>query len=239
MQIQPTQKTARLICGVVLIKMNEIMMKKSSPIIHIISCALILLIFPSGLWSESQTKENVYIPKNLEETFIELKKLLPPDDLMGFKETPENEIFNYHFSVGMGLRNKWGLWNKSRLAKYFNNIGIFHPDDMSMIIFKSFWRDLNNKPIQLESQIKYYQDFWKYSAPPEVVVSPIDGAQIFFILSQPCEDLTISEHCRVHFGVSKSDESPWAYQYGKGVFEPNGKDKKRIFEHLQYIRSRK
>jgi len=67
----------------------------------------------------------------------------------------------YHFGLGMGMRNEWGLWGGSRLAKWFNAQGITHPDDMSGIILHSFWRHLNGKPITLEQQVKYYQDYWK------------------------------------------------------------------------------
>lgn len=59
------------------------------------------------------------------------------------------------------MRNNWGLWSGSRLAKYFNEMGIFHPDDMSGIILTSFHRHLNGKDLQLDQQIKYYQEYWE------------------------------------------------------------------------------
>jgi hypothetical protein len=61
----------------------------------------------------------------------------------------------------MWMRNNWGLWGGSRLAKWFNNQGVKHPDDMSGVILDSFWRHLNDKPIKLEEQVKHYQDYWK------------------------------------------------------------------------------
>jgi len=66
----------------------------------------------------------------------------------------------YHMSMGLWMRNNWGLWKGSRLAKWFNAQGIIHPDDMSGIILTSFWRHLNNKPIGLDEQVKFYQDWW-------------------------------------------------------------------------------
>ena len=59
------------------------------------------------------------------------------------------------------MRNNWALWKGSELSRWFNEKGIHHPDDMSGIIFDSFWRHLNNQPLKLEEQIKYYQDYWK------------------------------------------------------------------------------
>jgi hypothetical protein len=66
-----------------------------------------------------------------------------------------------HHGVGTYLRNNWELWHGSVLAKWFNARGIHHADDMSGIILDSFWRTVNNQPIELEAQIKHYQDFWK------------------------------------------------------------------------------
>jgi len=49
----------------------------------------------------------------------------------------------------------------SRLSKYFNDIGISHPDDMSGIILKSYYRRLNNLDIELKKQVDNYQKYWK------------------------------------------------------------------------------
>jgi hypothetical protein len=61
----------------------------------------------------------------------------------------------------MWMRNSWGLWGQSRLATWFQVLGIDHADDMSSIILTSFWRHLNAKPIQLNEQVSYYLEYWK------------------------------------------------------------------------------
>ena len=58
------------------------------------------------------------------------------------------------------MRNNWGLWGGSRLSKYFNKIGIYHPDDMSAIILESYRRNLQGEAIDLESQVDFYQEYW-------------------------------------------------------------------------------
>jgi hypothetical protein len=75
----------------------------------------------------------------------------------------EEEEFtaNAHFGFGMWMRNNWKLWGGSRLSKYFTDLGIFHPDDMSGIILTSYHRHLKGKEIKLEEQIKSYKDFWE------------------------------------------------------------------------------
>jgi hypothetical protein len=109
---------------------------------------------------EKEAKE-VYIPKDLDECFVELKKLLPEKTVDEMKNGAEKDMINYHHGLGTWLRNNWGLWKGSRLSKWFNDKGVQHPDDMSGIIFDSFWRHLNNKPIKLDEQIKPYQEYWK------------------------------------------------------------------------------
>ena len=103
----------------------------------------------------------IYIPKDLDDSFAELKKMLHPDFVKEFKVGTEDDTAMHHFGLGIWMRNNWGLWGGSRLAKWFNAQGIKHADDMSGIILDSFWRHLNNKPIKLDKQVKYYQDYWK------------------------------------------------------------------------------
>ena len=69
----------------------------------------------------------------------------------------------YHFGFGMWMRNNWGLWKGSRLSKYFNSIGVYHPDDMTGIIFDSYHRQLTGHEIKLNEQVKYYQNYWAKS----------------------------------------------------------------------------
>ncbi len=108
-----------------------------------------------------QSQEDIYIPKDLNDCFVQLKKLLKPEDIKKMRRGTEDDMIQYHFGLGMWLRNNWGLWKGSRLTKWFNAQGINHPDDMSGIILDSFWRHLNDKPIKLEEQIKYYKDYWE------------------------------------------------------------------------------
>ncbi|HHH53596.1 MAG TPA: hypothetical protein ENK91_08050 [Bacteroidetes bacterium] len=106
--------------------------------------------------------EGVYIPKNLDECLSEIDKKLSEKDKKEICEMNEKEfIGSSHFGLGIGLRNSWGLWKKSRLVIHFNNMGIFHPDDMSGIILASYYRKLKGKKISLKKQVKYYKNYWE------------------------------------------------------------------------------
>lgn len=149
-------------------------MKKSGCVFIFLSALLtISLLYLANVYSEPPKTQSdvaqdtvqvepVYIPANLEECFAELGKLLPKDELKEFKDGEEDKAVSVaHFGLGMWMRNNWGLWSGSRLAKHFNEMGVFHPDDMSGIILRSFHRHLNNRELWLEQQVKRYQEYWE------------------------------------------------------------------------------
>jgi hypothetical protein len=133
-------------------------------------CLAVVLTFLAGLACAadlkiSATKDKtsptgVYIPTDLEDCFLELKKMLPEKTVTEMKSGPEKDMIKYHFGLGTWMRNNWGLWAGSRLRDYLHKLGLRHPDDMSSVILKSFWRHLNGKPLKIDEQVKYYQEYW-------------------------------------------------------------------------------
>jgi len=109
----------------------------------------------------AQLGEVDYIPADLDDCFEHLKLLIPARALADMVASSEKAMASYHLTIGMQLRNRWGLWSGSRLAQWFNTIGIYHADDMSGIILTSFWRHLNEVPINLDGQVQFYLDYWK------------------------------------------------------------------------------
>lgn len=101
------------------------------------------------------------IPTNLEECFEELKSMLPIEDQIAIIKM-ENGPIRLHHGLGQWIRNNWKLWEKdSVLTKYFQTLGLHHADDMSGLILDSFWHHLRNEPLDIEGQVKHYQDFWE------------------------------------------------------------------------------
>lgn len=101
------------------------------------------------------------IPTTLKECLSKLKTIYSTE-LEAFKNYKENRLPMLHFTFGKQIRNNFKLWNEdTKLVKYFIKLGIYHPDDMSMIIITSFHRLLNNKDINLNKQIQFYINFWK------------------------------------------------------------------------------
>jgi hypothetical protein len=203
---------------------------------------LILLSFSSAVHRASQEqdkykinptpdpasiyKSKVYVPTDLEDAFGELQKMLRPDLLKEMKNGSEQDMIRYHMGLGLWMRNNWGLWGGSRLAKYFNGVGIFHPDDMSGVILDSFWRHLNSQPIKLEEQVAYYQRFWKVNAEPKRSKCPLDGSMIE--LSMSIDDSENNQPRTIHVGRCKKRKHLWAYEHDKGWYRPDAALRKRI-----------
>lgn len=92
---------------------------------------------------------NIYIPKDLKDSFIQLDKILYQKDQEKIKQVGTEHL---HFSLGLWIRNNWGLWGGSRLEKYFRDRKpSIHPDDISAEILYQYQQWLNgNKNIAQE-----------------------------------------------------------------------------------------
>lgn len=127
----------------------------------------LLVTFNQYIYTQDDCKKSYqtenYIPKNLHDAIAYLNCVWPESDKTEFKNNEEHDaVAELHFGTGMGIRNGWGLWKgKNRITRFFKSKGISHPDDMSSIILTSFHRHLNNKPINLDEQIKYYKAYWE------------------------------------------------------------------------------
>ncbi len=103
----------------------------------------------------------VYVPRDLEDCFTELDRLLT-DELQTRLKTGEVRTWQMHMTTGLWIRNNWGLWQGSRLSRYFNGLGVYHPDDISSIILYSYVRHLRDEYVDMSNQIKFYQMYWKF-----------------------------------------------------------------------------
>jgi len=112
---------------------------------------------------EASAAKQMYVPKDLDDALKQLDLLLGDMGRAEVQRAKESDMIQYHMGLGLWMRNNWGLWAGSRLAQYFNQIGIRHPDDMTGIIFDSYWRRLHGRDIDLDAQVYRYQKYWKRS----------------------------------------------------------------------------
>ncbi|MAQ41381.1 DUF6794 domain-containing protein [Mesonia oceanica] len=106
------------------------------------------------------------IPKELKFSFEYLDKNWDAKEIETFKNISENDSTtprNYHFGIGMHLRNNLLRHNEQseNLTKFFDSIGIHHYDDMSSIILTSYHRYLNNQDIGLQAQVDKFVEYWR------------------------------------------------------------------------------
>jgi hypothetical protein len=154
--------------------------------------------------------------------------MLPPGELEHIKAmATESGMIEYHMNLGLGLRNQWGLWHDSRLARFFDQLGVHHPDDMSGIILDTFWCKLHGQPFRLDERVRHCQAYWLSMETPKDG-SPKDGARIPWVISKGSGPGTI------HLGLSTSDRSYWRYDYGSGRgIEPATSEDRKDLDELQ------
>ncbi|QIE58693.1 hypothetical protein G5B37_03685 [Rasiella rasia] len=128
---------------------------------------VLFLIFPTLLISQNDCGKFIekYIPTDLNDAIAFFECKWSEENLNEFKNKEEQKATSeLHFGTGRSLRNNWKLWaGTSELSKFFRDLGINHPDDMSGIILTSLHRKLNGIEIKLDNQIKYYKDYWAES----------------------------------------------------------------------------
>lgn len=141
------------------------------------SVLILGLILSFNLFGQNLTKNELrYIPKDFNESLIQLDKVIPDTTKSRIKTMTESDFLaQTHFTTGMWIRNYW-LYNrylfglivtKSDLRKDLASKGLFHNDDMSSVILRSFHRQLNNVDINIEQQIKEIHQHYKNLNDPQ------------------------------------------------------------------------
>ena len=102
-------------------------------------------------------------PTPLDKVHEELERILDPETLSEIDSLESaDEMISYHHSIGMMLRNEFGLWKRnSELYGYLYNMGLRHPDDMSSVVLESFWARRHGADYNMEEKVKYYVQYWE------------------------------------------------------------------------------
>lgn len=95
------------------------------------------------------TEDNQF-PNTISEAVNKLLSDLPLETRHQIMNSSEERLVNFHFGLGVGIRNEFGLWEKnSKLLedckKISGNPGL-HVDDASEIIIKALWERLKEFP---------------------------------------------------------------------------------------------
>ncbi len=105
--------------------------------------------------ASTDTLRGVYVPIDLEDCWRYLDQEWSEETKKLALEKSEDDFsVGQHFGLGLWMRNSWGLWAGSRLARYFNENGIEHPDNMSSIIVRTYYQHLRGEEIDIEELFK-------------------------------------------------------------------------------------
>jgi hypothetical protein len=118
-----------------------------------------------------------YVPLNLDEALLHLACTLEPEVLQAMYEGTEDDMYRYHFGLGMWMRNNWGLWSGSPLNEELTALGLTVADDMSGFLLVSFWRRLHGRPLRIRAQVRGYERYWEAYAEPPPLRCP-DGSEV-------------------------------------------------------------
>ena len=81
------------------------------------------------------------MPETVDEAVDRLMMVLDDEQKIALATLQEDELINLHFSLGMAIRNAFGLHNSdSRLLASCDTV--IHPDDVSGVIIKALWEQL-------------------------------------------------------------------------------------------------
>lgn len=183
----------------------------------VVFLTLIVVVAASCVPGLISLKKHPYVPSDLDDCFIYLDTTLNQAALDTLRNWTEEDLYKAHFGLGMWMRNEWGLWKGSRLSKWFNARGIWHPDDMSGIILTSYLRHLHNEPIELDNQIRYYTDYWRDNTLPDTLKCALCGRRLQSFYSQgPGVDPAYRDV--VTFVLYCSNKHPWFYSRTNGLY---------------------
>ena len=131
------------------------------------SAILLALIISTSLFANRINRK--HSPKNLNEAIMQLDKVYSDKNKREIYDMTESEYTTEsRFSIGLWVRYHWGLSQGNKLSKYFNELGIYHPNDMSAIIIHCYYRHLHHQDFELNKLIRYYQERRKALLKPEV-----------------------------------------------------------------------
>jgi len=102
--------------------------------------------------SEDAPKTGSVSPQNVDQAIARLLQMMSRDEIKKVKEEREADMVEYHFTIGLWIRNNW-LAKGSSLRSFFIQRGLYDRDKMSGIILVSFWRSVHGLPIKVDDQI--------------------------------------------------------------------------------------
>ena len=85
-------------------------------------------------------QDNFKLPETVDEAVDRLMMVLDGEQKTALTIMQEDDLINLHFSLGIAIRNAFGLHNAD--SKLLASCNASHPDDASGAIMKALWEQL-------------------------------------------------------------------------------------------------
>ena len=111
-------------------------------------------------------------PPELRPVFRALDTLLTAGARDTLRRISSDSLWLYHMSLGMYVRNEFGLWRGGPLADALRARGLRHPDDMSGVVVDAYRQFLRRERVDVDAAIRRVppppklEDFKELPVPP-------------------------------------------------------------------------
>ncbi len=93
----------------------------------------------------------VYIPKNLDDVFSSLDKMVDAESKFKVKSLPEEKVDSVLTPrLGLWMTLNWSFYEGSRLSNYLRSAGVSYPEDMASFLVVAWHRHLNGRPVEIK-----------------------------------------------------------------------------------------
>ena len=104
----------------------------------------------------------VYIPINIDDAMMQLDEIANEESrakVIGADEELVVERLNR--GLGKWMISKWNFYEGSRLSHHLKQLGVSLPNDMSSFLIRTYYRQLNGLPLQIEERAAAIYDLRK------------------------------------------------------------------------------
>lgn len=99
----------------------------------------------------------VYIPKDIDEAFLELENLSESKAREKFKSGPEDLVAKRLIKgLGEWMIVNWNFYEGSRFSHHLRLQGVSHPNDMADFMIRIYHRSLNGKALDKDKLARSY-----------------------------------------------------------------------------------
>ena len=105
---------------------------------------LLALALLTSCATEFKALKGITIPRNFTEANVELDLMFTEQQKASLR-SGETEAEDLLLTFGLQLKEYWGLWQDSKMAKFMHKQDIEHPDQMIAVIFDQYSQYLRNQ----------------------------------------------------------------------------------------------